>query len=164
MKYRKVIVTNNPKVEEKFGERVELIYMEGARAYQVFLKVKEMLEEGARLTRPDIEDTHSYYRTVCLFYGDEHAPTKRNLAEIDRALKATHNLSGYYKEPDFLPAFAVAAQTADLKRVKLTLPKGKAKAERIQEAAEKAPIMTEDLAREEVGIANTATKTSKIAG
>ena len=111
---KKVIVTNNKKAYEKYHKTAEVYYMEGADPHEVFSKVMELLENGARLSDPNIDDVFSYYRTVGLFYGDENAPIKRNLDTLKKALHDTYDISAKK------PIFSNMAQLADLKRCRMS--------------------------------------------
>lgn len=128
---KKSIVTNNKKAYEKYKDSAEVFYLEGAGPYEVFAKVMELVEGGARLSAPVIKDVFSYYRTVGLFYGDENAPIKRNLEALKKVLHDTYHMQ--IKKP----AFEGMAQLADLRRCKMSA-KGNFKEER-NEIFSKAP-------------------------
>ena len=61
---KKVIVTNNKKAYEKYHKTAEVFYMEGADPHEVFSKVMELLENGARLSDPKIDDVLQDSRIV----------------------------------------------------------------------------------------------------
>ena len=90
---RKAIVTNNMRSVKRYeGKDVDIIFVGNAGPQKVFERTMKLLEEGGRLSNPKIKDPLRYYRTIGVFFGDPNAPVKRNVDEVDKALKMTEKL------------------------------------------------------------------------
>ena len=109
---RRTIVTNNPKVRAKY-RNVEVFYLEGKTICDVLLTTRDLLENGARLTRAEIPRENKRFLSVSLFYGDPNAPIKRNLTEVSEALEAATKRA----ERANRAAFPWVEEIADLKQV-----------------------------------------------
>ncbi len=118
---KRIVITNNPMVHKKYSGKADVVYMENMTPYDVYSEAKKQIQNGARLIKPYIKNPTSYYSTVCLFFGDEKAPCKGNLREIDAAVKRTYKLSHYYKEPAITPPFTMSAQLADYRASKIKI-------------------------------------------
>lgn len=112
---KKMIVTNNKKAYEKYKGKAEVVYMPDWTPREIFTKVMQLLEDGARLSNPEINNALSYYRTVGVFYGDENAPIERNLQEVKNALQEVKDIK--IKKP----VFSEMCQIADVLRCGLSV-------------------------------------------
>lgn len=109
----KIVVTNNMTACDKYSGAAEICLMENAGPYEIFEKAMELIQGGARLVSPEIKSPASYYRTLGLFYGDDEAPIKRNVDELNKAMEAVKTAK------PAKPAFDNMARLADLKRCKM---------------------------------------------
>lgn len=107
---KKAVITNNDKVCDKYSGNAEVHFMEDASAHEIFAKAMEFVKDGGRLVNHNIGNVKGFYRSVCIFYGDENAPIKRDLDEMTKAIADTENVETK------VPAFKFMAQLADLNR------------------------------------------------
>ena len=91
----RIIVTNNPTSAKAYGKSDRIMFMQDATPYEVYMRVRDLLENGGRLSKPVIRDKTSYYTTVSVFYSDTFEPSIGNLREIDAACQATRDVQDY---------------------------------------------------------------------
>ncbi len=106
----RIIVTNNPISAETYGGSDRIMYMKNATPYEVYMRVRDLLENGGRLSKPVIRDKTSYYTTVSVFYSETFEPSTGNLREIDAACQATRGVQ------DYRPKMKRIRQVIDLRR------------------------------------------------
>ena len=109
-KIERIIVTNNPASAKTYGQCDRIMFMKNATPYEVYMRVRALLENGGRLSKPVIRDKTSYYTTVSVFYSDTFEPSIGNLREIDAACKATRDVQ------DYSPKMKHIRQVIDLRR------------------------------------------------
>ena len=95
--FERVIVTNNPSSAKYYGDFDKVMYMENATPFEVYSKVKDLLEDGGHLIRPTLKDKTDYFTTVGVFYDDNAEPTPWNMREIEAACRATMGISNFKK-------------------------------------------------------------------
>ena len=91
----RIIVTNNPASAKAYGQSDRIMFMQNATPYEVYMRVRALLENGGRLSKPVIRDKTSFYTTVSVFYGETFEPSLGNLREIDDACRATRDVQDY---------------------------------------------------------------------
>ena len=106
----RIIVTNNPATVKTYGQSDRIMFMQDATPYEVYMRVRDLLENGGRLSKPVIRDKTSYYTTVSVFYSDTFEPSLGNLREIDAACRATKGVQ------DYNPKMKHIRQVIDLRR------------------------------------------------
>lgn len=106
----RIIVTNNPATVKTYGQSDKIMFMQDATPYEVYMRVRDLLENGGRLSKPVIRDKTSYYTTVSVFYSDTFEPSLGNLREIDAACRATKGVQ------DYNPKMKHIRQVIDLRR------------------------------------------------
>lgn len=106
----RIIVTNNPTSAKAYGKSDRIMFMQDATPYEVYMRVRDLLENGGRLSKPVIRDKTSYYTTVSVFYSDTFEPSLGNLREIDAACRATKGVQ------DYNPKMKHIRQVIDLRR------------------------------------------------
>ena len=94
-KIERIIVTNNPASAKTYGQCDRIMFMKNATPYEVYMRVRTLLENGGRLSKPVIKDKTSYYTTVSVFYDGSFEPAPWNLREIDAACRATRGAHDY---------------------------------------------------------------------
>ena len=88
-KIERIIVTNNPASAKAYGQSDRIMFMQNATPYEVYMRVRTLLENGRRLSKPVIKDKTTYYTRVSVFYDGSFEPAPWNLTEIDAACRAT---------------------------------------------------------------------------
>lgn len=94
-RFERIIVTNNPASAKAYGQSDRIMFMQNATPYEVYVRVRALLENGGRLVKPIIKDKTTFYTTVAVFYGETFEPVPGNLREIDAACRATRGTQDY---------------------------------------------------------------------
>ena len=94
-RFERFIVTNNPASAKAYDGSYRIMFMQNATPYEVYMRVRALLENGGRLVKPVIKDKTSFYTTVAVFYGETFEPSLGNLREIDAACRATRDVRDY---------------------------------------------------------------------
>lgn len=112
---RRVIITNNKKVQTNFSDKAEVKFVE-ATPTEVFRQAKEIANKGGKmLTDPTRLSVTNYYRSIPFVISDDNSPQQFSLDNIETCLK---KLEG--KESKFAkaPVMASMHQSKDLEIVK----------------------------------------------
>ena len=97
---KKIVVTNNKKVDEMFSGKVDVIFLENSTGLSVLEEAKGVASEGGRLLF-DPTRYKGYYRSLPFFKengGNE--PEGKSISLIEKCIEeATKQGSGTEKEP-----------------------------------------------------------------
>lgn len=106
----RIIVTNNPTSAKAYGKSDRIMFMQNATPYEVYMRVRDLLENGGRLSKPVIRDKTSYYTTVSVFYDGSFESSPGNLREINDVCQLTKG------SQDYSPKMKRIRQVIDLRR------------------------------------------------
>lgn len=104
----RVIVTNNERVKELYGNKAEVIFMEGSSALDIVKESKAVAKSGGRLLF-DPTRSKGYYRSLAFYKADNGSPDDKTLSMIDKTIDALAGenqsggdsiLSGIYQRKD----------------------------------------------------------------
>ena len=84
---KKIILTNNRKVEEAYKGKAEVRLLEKATTHEVLSEGVKMASKGAKLLL-DPSRRKNYYKSLVFLMENESAPHETSLTNLDRAIKA----------------------------------------------------------------------------
>lgn len=93
--FERVIVTNNPAAVKFYDNSDKVMFMKDATPYEVYSRVRDLLENGGKLIKPNIKNPTEYYTTVGVFYDGKSEPTPWNIREIEAACRATKDITSF---------------------------------------------------------------------
>jgi hypothetical protein len=112
---KRIIVTNNKKVEAMYSDKVEVIYLDGSSALKVLEEGKQVAEEGGHLLL-DPTRYKGYYRSLAFFKDEDRVmPEGKSLSMLDRSIEEAKGA----KEKE--PVLAGIFQNRDLDVIKKIL-------------------------------------------
>ena len=111
---KKMILTNNRKVEEAYKGKAEVRLMEKASAHDVLKEGVKMASSGAKLLL-DPSRRKNYYKSLVFLMENESAPHDTSLANLDKAIRSLNGNGGSE------PILAGIHQNRDLDLVKSIL-------------------------------------------
>jgi len=86
---KKIIITNNKKVEGKFAGKAEVRMMESASMLGILKEGREIAEKGGRLLQDPQSGVKTHYKSLVFYMEDGNAmPDEKSLMMLDRSIKA----------------------------------------------------------------------------
>ena len=100
---KKVIVTNNKIVKEKFEGKAEIIYLHDASPYNVYEESRKVAERGGKLlVSPEKTALNSYYKSLVLLVDEsETSPYLESVKWLEKCMASLGTDTGRGKEPLF---------------------------------------------------------------
>lgn len=111
---KKIILTNNRKVEEAYKGKTEVRLMEKATAHDVLAEGLKMASSGGKLLL-DPSRRKNFYKSLIFLMENESTPHATSLANLDKAIKSLNGNGGSE------PILAGIHQNRDLDLVKSIL-------------------------------------------
>ncbi len=118
---KKIIVTNNKKVESKFSDKAEVKMLENATRLKILQEGKGIAEKGGKLLQDPAFGLNTHYKSLVFYMEDEKSvPDEKSIYMLDKCISAADKgsapaISG--KEPLLAGIF----QSKDLDSVRKVL-------------------------------------------
>lgn len=85
---KRIVLTNNKKVQSNFADKADIKFMENASAYEIYEEGRKVVENGGRLlVDPTIGGIKNYYKSIAFVEGDGDAPDQRSLELLGKCLE-----------------------------------------------------------------------------
>jgi len=112
---KKVIVTNNRKVESTYKTKEDVTLLDGASTVEVLREGLKIASEGGKLLL-DPSRRKNYFKSLVFHIDGQKGPDKRSLGMIEKCLK-DNSIAAVVKEP----VLAGIHQNRDLDLIKSVL-------------------------------------------
>lgn len=90
---KKIILTNNKKVQNQLNDKANIIFMENATPYEIYDEGRKVAENGGKLMMdPTIGNIKSYYKSLIFLEGDGDPSHTKSLELLDKCLNVTKNM------------------------------------------------------------------------
>lgn len=89
---KRIVLTNNKKVQEKFNDKAEMRFMEDASCHDIYIEARKVVENGGKLLMdPTAGNIKSYYKSLVFIEdgSDSGVSNQRSLELIDKCLNKT---------------------------------------------------------------------------
>lgn len=97
---KRIVVTNNKKVENKFSGRAEIRMLQQASCYQVYEAAREVAAQGGRLLiDPTRGGADNFYKSVVFMLEEGAQPDEKSLNTLEKCMAGVPKAEGMGKEP-----------------------------------------------------------------
>ena len=114
---KRIVVTNNKKVNAQYSDRVEVIYLENASGMDVLQEGKRIASEGGSLLVNPVK-YKGYYRSLAFYKNGKSEPEEKAISMLNQSIEVTEKQNGAASKE---PILSGILQNKDLDVIKKVL-------------------------------------------
>lgn len=90
---KRIVITNNKKVQSNFDGKAEIKFMENASPYEIYEEGRKIVENGGKLlVDPSAGGIKNYYKSLAFMQGDDNSPDPRSLELLGKCIEACKDM------------------------------------------------------------------------
>ncbi len=114
---KRIVVTNNKKVNAQYSDKVEVVYLENASGMDVLVEGKRIASEGGSLLVNPVK-YKGYYRSLAFYKNGKSEPEEKAISMLNQSIEDTKKQNGSASKE---PILSGILQNKDLDVIKKVL-------------------------------------------